>query len=1173
MRADRRITARKQVRNSAITRGPTVTIRRGWPRPTLDAASLLLVTWLALVPSAALAQGPCLPSPPLHLPNPTPPAAFFEHEMDDKAGILGAVDLDFGLPARDGAAFRPDGHITYFPFDDAFPTMTEGSFAFWLYNHAYYGSSGVGALFINTDNELHHGFNIELGIGLSGTDATLQRLRFLLRDPTNGHRSVMARIHNWSPGEWRHIAATWGHGVMRLFIDGRPVGQTSDLPADMMAAPAGTLTPNKLYLLSSGRSASNAAGRWTMDRFHSYDGPLAPEEITHLYLSEVDRSGPMLDAGRMRIKLLGPKDGYGLEAVRDQTAGRLITTELPPGRWWRLLFAAADAPGAVVTIDNSVIQTVPTCSVGAMGQLTLDWEFELPDLQLTDNTTAAAKARLVLTPLQDEVEARLFVKHASARPETAWTLNLVGLRFGGIGAIDPAAGDSFRMYLPQHYIGSFVDHPAQSMLAGFTGGNQGWHNPMGFGNNRYPSRNMNMQWVGLVDAAGKNASLYFAAHDPSLQVKSFFYDNSVGDPYSGSIANRTDLIAEVSDLGIDLETVVFASDIGGVGNGYSQNWPVVFRIGDGDWWDLAQRYRQFALQQVWTNSGPLARRTDSPAWFQDLGLVQPSTIYSDSAPDSGIINRLEIEMQALATANGFVPDSLGHLLWHFTSWHCEGRTGSFHQANDLPFFCLGPTFRLLVAEANGKGTPTAIYTLPRDWELARDRGSTAHFDFEDWNRLKGWEHIIVGRFQQPEDLDDFPTEDEDLNEPQVAPLAMDPNSRLWADLNQELYDTLAATPIEGFYLDVLTTAQPRLCFNPDHPHRPGGGDYLVQGARRLIADLKSGSQTTRAELKVRLLAEADVLDQEAAALHILANDLDQAGLADDAAATRAAADAKTAQAQQNRDREAELGSLAFYGEGFAEVYADQMDGNLVWNLDEFNPQPFPLAMAVYHDYTQFMGRRSSVGGIADAAVMEGVRQVAVARSGQLFVWGGMPGFLLGVHDGGTTGEVKLRAYHLRLARWRRVFKNYLTTGVMLRPPSVAVVSPPIPSPGGEPVMAATGTPADAGPAPFFSAEGIEGIPVVEASLWAKESSLGFGVGLVAASLESDAAPTCNPCQIYVAWDGDLIADRLGTSRARVMQVELDGTRTPLFPVDVTFTSGLLVELEPERVFLFELQPF
>ena len=55
---------------------------------------------------------------------------------------------------------------------------------------------------------------------------------------------------------------------------------------------------------------------------------------------------------------------------------------------------------------------------------------------------------------------------------------------------------------------------------------------------------------------------------------------------------------------------------------YAAAFPVVVSaLAQGDWWDLASLYRTWALSHAeWMRVGPLATRTDLPAWLEGITL-------------------------------------------------------------------------------------------------------------------------------------------------------------------------------------------------------------------------------------------------------------------------------------------------------------------------------------------------------------------------------------------------------------------------------------------------------------------------------------------------------------------------------------------------------------------------
>lgn len=116
-----------------------------------------------------------------------------------------------------------------------------------------------------------------------------------------------------------------------------------------------------------------------------------------------------------------------------------------------------------------------------------------------------------------------------------------------------------------------------------------------------------------------------------------------------------------------------------------------------------------------------------------------------------------------------------------------------------------------------------------------------------------------------------------------------------------------------------------------------------------------------------------------------------------------------------------------YAECFAEPYVGLLDGFDTWDVGLADA--VPLAQAVYHDYAQFLDRYTS---------RLDTFQAMVAKQGQSFVWGAMPGgFLFDLHAAKYAG---IREYAEDLAVSRRRFQPFVVLGEMLQPPELAVTT-------------------------------------------------------------------------------------------------------------------------------------
>jgi uncharacterized protein DUF6259 len=114
--------------------------------------------------------------------------------------------------------------------------------------------------------------------------------------------------------------------------------------------------------------------------------------------------------------------------------------------------------------------------------------------------------------------------------------------------------------------------------------------------NLYPSTGMQMQFNAVYGENGKG--LYVAAHDPGGNMKWFNLDSDM--------ANRTILF----------KVTHFPDNEWYPSQRFVMDYPVVLRFFEGDWYDAARMYRQWAIKQPWCRLGPVSRRKDVPEWIK-----------------------------------------------------------------------------------------------------------------------------------------------------------------------------------------------------------------------------------------------------------------------------------------------------------------------------------------------------------------------------------------------------------------------------------------------------------------------------------------------------------------------------------------------------------------------------
>lgn len=123
---------------------------------------------------------------------------------------------------------------------------------------------------------------------------------------------------------------------------------------------------------------------------------------------------------------------------------------------------------------------------------------------------------------------------------------------------------------------------------------------VGLGGVYYPSEHFNMQFMAYY-AKQVNKGLYLADYDSSGTFVKYF-----------SAVNRQGRYLEVFNEHVP----EFHSNTKVV-----LPYPVVVGVFEGDWWDAAQLYKNWAAKQWWAAQGTIAERDDIPLWLKRTGIM------------------------------------------------------------------------------------------------------------------------------------------------------------------------------------------------------------------------------------------------------------------------------------------------------------------------------------------------------------------------------------------------------------------------------------------------------------------------------------------------------------------------------------------------------------------------
>ncbi len=239
-------------------------------------------------------------------------------------------------------------------------------------------------------------------------------------------------------------------------------------------------------------------------------------------------------------------------------------------------------------------------------------------------------------------------------------------------------------------------------------------------------------------------------------------------------------------------------------------YPVALVAFTGDWSDAAARYRTWAITQPWCRRGPLHARDDLPRWLLETGLWVWNRGRSDQVLPGA--RQLSKRLQ--------VPVALDWYWWHQTPYDT-------HFPDYLPPREGEDAFRAAIEHLHAHGMRAIVYLNGRLW------GTGA----PSWD-----ERDVRQAACKREDGDIYREVYNVFNRAEMAPMC--PTTDLWQATLSELAEALVGRfGLDGLYIDQIGIASPQLCFDPQHPHPPGGGNHWYQGYRRLVARVRDAMRS------------------------------------------------------------------------------------------------------------------------------------------------------------------------------------------------------------------------------------------------------------------------------------------------------------------------------------------
>ena len=310
----------------------------------------------------------------------------------------------------------------------------------------------------------------------------------------------------------------------------------------------------------------------------------------------------------------------------------------------------------------------------------------------------------------------------------------------------------------------------------------------------YPSYGASMQYMTFWNKVTRRG-VYYGIHDPAPAFKKLFFEKNKNEDF------------------FSLKAVLPLVDIDRGCNSQSLYGSCVWQLYGGDWYDAAQIYREFVYEFAnWKPKADENGRADEPDWMKKADHWWRVRMKDD-----------ESFVDLVLEANR----DLGYdSALHLYDWH------QIPYDNDYPhYFPAKPAFYSGVKRLQENGVKVMPYINARLWDT-RDNG----LEDRQWSR--------VAKPNCTKDRNGVPfTESYSSKESdgsKVVLSIMCPSTACWQQKLQSLVDELLnKAGVDGVYMDQIAAAQPYICEDRTHSHRPGGGSWWMDSYNILLDHVNS----------------------------------------------------------------------------------------------------------------------------------------------------------------------------------------------------------------------------------------------------------------------------------------------------------------------------------------------
>lgn len=305
----------------------------------------------------------------------------------------------------------------------------------------------------------------------------------------------------------------------------------------------------------------------------------------------------------------------------------------------------------------------------------------------------------------------------------------------------------------------------------------------------YPSYGASMQFMAFWNKASRRG-IYYGLHDPSPAYKKIFFEK------------------KKDENTFTFKGILPLTDIDVSRNSQSLRGLCVWELFDGDWYDAAMLYRNFFIKYAaWMPETAETGRADIADWFKKVSHWWRVRMKDDEQYVNDI----------LAANADLGYDSPVHLY----DWH------QIPYDNDYPhYFPAKDAFLSGVKRLQQNGVRVMPYINGRLWDT-RDKG------LNDWKWSKEAEpNCTKNRHGEPF-IETYSSKETDGSSVRLS--IMCPSTACWQEKVTELVNKLLnEVGVDGVYIDQIAAAQPYICEDRSHSHRPGGGSWWMESYNNLL---------------------------------------------------------------------------------------------------------------------------------------------------------------------------------------------------------------------------------------------------------------------------------------------------------------------------------------------------